>query len=58
MKAQKMEEEVVVCKPKNQFDEIPINGSKQPNMAEDERHLGSLKGGYNLDSMGAEAFGD
>lgn len=36
---------------------MPIGGSKAAN-TEDERPLGSSKGGYNLDSLGSDAFGD
>ncbi len=36
---------------------MPIGGGKSAN-TEEERPLGSSKGGYNLDSLGADAFGD
>ena len=50
-----MEEEVVIPKSKNQFDDQPIGGTRK--VAGDQQ-IGSSKSGYDIDNFGADAFGD
>jgi hypothetical protein len=40
---------------KNQFDEQPLGGGRK--VVEDQQ-IGSSKSGYDLDNLGADAFGD
>ena len=53
--AQKMEEDLVIPKSKNQFDDQPIGGTRK--VAGDQQ-IGSSKSGYDIDNLGADAFGE
>ena len=53
--AQNLEEEPIIPKVKNQFDEQPIGGGRK---VADDQQIGSSMGGYDLDNLGADAFGD